>query len=188
MRADNQRISARCAAVMVLVLPLSPCLAKDERKIPVPVEVWRDVSTKELTIAGIGKAKDGDTLSIDGVFDVRLIGIDALERKQTCSMNDEAWKCGEEAKALLSELVDDKRVECENRKKEKYGRFLSVCRVGDIVLNDEMVRRGYAVAYMVPDYVDAEEEAKLSQVGAWAGEFVLPDEWRKRKRQKMSSL
>ncbi len=79
--------------------------AADSQKVSVPVEVWRDVSTKELTIAGIGKAKDGDTLSIDGVFDVRLIGIDAVEKRQTCNVNEEVWRCGEDARLLHAMML-----------------------------------------------------------------------------------
>jgi len=168
------------AVIAVAMIIPAVCNAADAQKVSVPVEVWRDVSTKELTIAGIGKVRDGDTLSIDGVFDVRLIGIDAIEKRQTCNINEEIWRCGEDAKAYLASLVDGHKVVCENKKKEKYGRFLSTCRVDDIELNEEMVKRGYAVAYLVPDYVDLENEARENRIGIWAGTFKMPDKWRKK--------
>ncbi len=168
------------AVIAVAMMIPAVCNAADSQKVSVPVEVWRDVSTRELTIAGIGKAKDGDTLSIDGVFDVRLIGIDAVEKRQTCDVNEEIWRCGEDARAYLASLVDGQKVSCENKKKEKYGRFLSVCKVGDIELNKEMVVRGFAVAHLAPDYVDDEEIARENHVGIWAGTFKQPDKWRKK--------
>lgn len=173
----NLRI--QIVALVMMVVSSGGCYAEGANKVSVPVEVWRDASTNNITIIGIAKTKDGDTIAIDGVFDVRLFGIDAVEKRQTCSIGKEIWHCGAEAKAFLAELVDNQKVICENRKKEKYGRYLAVCKVGDIVLNEEMVRRGYAVSYLAPDYVDAEEQARIDKVGIWAGEFLPPAQFRK---------
>jgi endonuclease YncB( thermonuclease family) len=53
-------------------------------------------------------------------------------------------------------------------------------------LNQWLVLNGWAIAYRKysRDYVEAETAAKSIETGIWAGEFVLPWEWRRGKRLK----
>jgi endonuclease YncB( thermonuclease family) len=148
-------------------------------KVLVPIEVWRDVETGELSIIGTAEVKDGDTLRIDGVFDVRLIGVDAPEKKQTCDVDGRIWHCGEEARRTLAAMVEGKHVVCANRKKEKYGRFLSVCKVGDVTLNEAMTEQGLAVIYYTTEFAAAERRARLAHRGLWGSSFINPADWRK---------
>lgn len=149
-------------------------------KMPIQVDIWKDVETGEISISGrVDKVKDGDTLTLSEVFDVRLIGIDTPEQKQTCKMNGKEWACGAEAKRYLESLVAGKEIRCTNKKKEKYGRFLSVCEVGGININEEMIRKGLAVVYYSDMFEKAEKEARLNEVGLWGSEFINPEEWRR---------
>ncbi|MBT3765926.1 MAG: thermonuclease family protein [Rhodospirillaceae bacterium] len=64
--------------------------------------------------------------------------------------------------------------------KDRYGRIVAVCLVGNIDLNGHMVREGWAVAYRRFNnvYVGDENAAKQSRKGMWRGEFVVPWKWR----------
>lgn len=95
------------------------------------------------------------------------------------------WACGDEATVALSELVAGRQVRCELLGQDRWGRALAVCFAGDLELNREMVRRGWALAWYpergaVPGLAyDAEQlEAKQAQHGLWSGTFALSWEWR----------
>lgn len=149
-------------------------------KIPVDVSLWKDVETGEVTVEGkVEAVKDGDTLNVAGVFDIRLIGIDAPEKKQTCMRDGAQWDCGEEAKQYLTSLALGKQAHCTNRKKEKYGRFLSVCEVGGKSLNAAMIEHGLAVIYYSDEFADVEKKARLEHLGLWNSEFVNPEDFRR---------
>lgn len=149
-------------------------------KIPVEVGIWKDVESGEVTISGKAtRIKDGDTLTIEGIFDVRLLGIDTPEKKQICRVDGEDWMCGQAAKKALVEQIGDRVILCTNKKKGKYGRFLSVCEVDGVNLNEMMVSKGLAVIYYTQDFAEAERQARLNKVGLWNSEFINPADWRK---------
>jgi len=149
-------------------------------KIPVDVSIWKDVGSGEFTVEGkVEKVKDGDTLNIAGIFDIRLFGIDAPEHKQTCTRSGQVWECGQDAAAVLTKNALGKEAVCVNKKKEKYGRFLSVCKIGDLNLNELMVREGLAVIYFSDEFSKAESEARATSRGLWGSEFVNPEDFRR---------
>ncbi len=111
---------------------------------------------------------DGDTIEIEGDKRVRLIGINTPESGQPYFS---------EARNKLIELVLNKRVRLEKdvSDKDQYGRLLRYVYVGDLFVNLEMVRLGYANSYSYPPdikYQDqllaAEREAREKQIGLWA--------------------
>ena len=55
---------------------------------------------------------------------------------------------------------------------------------GDTDINEWLVLNGWAVAYTYYsyDYSRAEAFAKSERSGVWAGEFVMPWEWRREQR------
>lgn len=130
-------------------------------------------------VSGPAVAVDGDTLDMTGVR-VRLFGIDAVERGQTCARGGEAWGCGEEARALLAELVAGETVACEPRDTDAYGRMVAVCRAGRLDLSAVMAEAGLAVAMerYSDAYLAAAARARAQRAGIWAGEFVAPEDWR----------
>lgn len=152
-------------------------------KVPVQVSIWKDVDTNEITVEGkVEKVKDGDTINISGLFDIRLLGIDAPEHNQTCAVDGKEWDCGEAAAKYLSSLVMGKEVSCTNKKKEKYGRYLSVCKVDGQDVNRLMVEKGLAVVYYSDEYAAAEREARTALRGLWNSEFINPEDFRHMKR------
>ena len=53
------------------------------------------------SITGIPRIVDGDSLVIDGVK-IRLHGIDAPERNQTCGTDPNRWDCGRPPKSAAT--------------------------------------------------------------------------------------
>lgn len=118
----------------------------------------------EITVVSV---VDGDTLKISSGEVVRLIGIDSPETKAPYYV---------EAKNKLTELTLNKKVRLEKDVSEtdRYGRLLRFIYVGDLFINLEMVRQGYAVVYTYPpdvkysqQFVAAEKEARDSKKGLW---------------------
>ncbi|MGI9413356.1 MAG: thermonuclease family protein [Hyphomicrobiales bacterium] len=123
---------------------------------------------------------DGDSLHVGG-REVRLLGIDAPEARQTCRDETQAeWPCGRDATGTLRRLAHQAPVTCAGSGTDKYGRLLARCRAGGLDLNAEMVRRGFAVSSAEQDfaYSAEESEARTARRGLWRGEFQPPHEWR----------
>eukprot|EP01024_Parvocaulis_polyphysoides_P001731 TRINITY_DN10492_c0_g1_i1.p1 TRINITY_DN10492_c0_g1~~TRINITY_DN10492_c0_g1_i1.p1 ORF type:complete len:314 (-),score=26.43 TRINITY_DN10492_c0_g1_i1:421-1299(-) len=145
---------------------------------------------QNYVIVGKVRVVDGDTLVIGGDR-IRLLGIDAPEKKQTCmGQFGVEYACGLESKAFLSNLIGNNDVLCEARKKDLYGRYVSKCSLptltGFLDINEYMVRQGQAVAYKKysKEYVQAQEEALKYKKGIWQGDFQTPEEYRKQQRNK----
>lgn len=122
-------------------------------------------------ISGRAMAVDGDTLDFDGRR-VRLEGIDAPELAQTCGRRWlGTWKCGRVAQRALDTLVDGRRVTCESKGHDKYGRDLGVCFVDGKDINSTLVRQGMAWAFVQysQSYVTHEAAARQEKSGIWQG-------------------
>lgn len=132
--------------------------------------------------SGLATVVDGDGLRVNGA--VRLWGIDAPERAQTCTdASRRSYACGEASAAHLRRLVErDPAVDCARRDADRYGRTVAVCvnSAGD--LGRRQVIAGWAVDYARYSggrYRDEEEAAKAGRLGLWSGEFQQPEQWRK---------
>lgn len=142
-------------------------------------------STAAAPLAGRAVAVDGDTLEMQGRR-VRLEGIDAPEMGQTCGRRFlGTWKCGRAAQETLGELVAGRRVECEEKGLDKYGRSLGICFVDGKDINAELVRRGMAWAFVQysQSYVSQEAQARNAHAGIWQGRAEPPWEFRAQKWQ-----
>ena len=132
-----------------------------------------------------GKAKiiDGDTIHI-GQNKIRLHGIDAPEINQTCSIEKIIWKCGIDSSQALESIISEKEVECEIVNIDRYKRFVAICFVKNINLNQYLVQNGWAVAYRYysEDFIKNEEIAKKNKAGIWQGEFLEPYLFRKQQK------
>jgi len=127
---------------------------------------------------------DGDTFHCGDGRKVRLIGIDSPERRQR--------PFGKNAQqALLRMLPTGSPVLLEHdvTLTDRYGRLLAYVWVGPTLVNEAMVRDGWAVLYTVPPNVKyaerfrrAQHEARTRAAGLWAqnGFACLPKDFRKR--------
>jgi endonuclease YncB( thermonuclease family) len=120
---------------------------------------------------------DGDTLKLGGVS-YRLWGIDAPEARQMCGR----WRAGFEASQHLRGLIAGRRVACETRTTDRYGRSVAICRADRADLSAAMVQAGMAWAFVKysRDYVDQEGLARADRLGVHAWGCEVPWEWRRR--------
>ena len=142
---------------------------------------WREGAPPRVALSV--QVIDGDSLR-NGSEQIRLVGIDAPELRQTCrDLQGREWSCGRAAKARLAELVAQGDVACSPRGRDRYGRTLAVCSARNIPdLGEVMVREGYAVNYAIDygGYPAAEREAQSARSGVWQVDFERPKDWRKR--------
>lgn len=123
---------------------------------------------------------DGDTIKIEGGEIVRYIGMDTPE---TVDPRKPLECFGKEASVKNMELVQGKIVELEKdvSERDRYGRLLRYIWIGDEMVNEALVREGFAkVSTYPPDvkYVDrflaAERVAREEKKGLWSGSCPLP--------------
>ncbi len=130
------------------------------------------------------KVIDGDSLR-RGETEIRLHGIDAPEFRQTCKdARQREFACGQEAASALKRLVAGRDVSCKPVEHDRYNRLVALCSAGKTLLNEEMVRQGWAVAYLIHSskFTALETEARSAKRGIWQGEFERPQHYRERTR------
>lgn len=132
------------------------------------------------TLSGRASVIDGDTIEIHGQR-IRLFGVDAPEMSQHClTAENKPWRCGQKAALALADHIHGKTVACEEQDWDRYGRMVAICSTdGDLAL--WMVFNGWATAYRRYSeiYIGAEDQARIAQIGLWAGAFEDPAQWRK---------
>lgn len=164
MRESVKSLLARQLAALalagVLVFPLITLSGNDTTAMNSPV------------LTGAARVMDGDSIVL-GETRIRLEGIDAPETTQTCGLGTSGqWRCGEGAIKQLIKLIDKQPVVCADLGLDKYRRTLGRCFAGNTNLNAEMVRTGYAWAFVrySQTYVVQEAEAKAALAGIWQGQ------------------
>ena len=138
----------------------------------------------EVTVTAVS---DGDTLKA-GKLRLRLHGVDAPERKQTCvTATNQNYPCGQKATEWLHQIArPGERLSCAVLDIDRYRRLIVRCEKDGIDINHALVQAGWAVAYTrySDDYLQAEYEAKANKAGLWQGRFIRPELWRKQQRRK----
>jgi micrococcal nuclease len=139
-------------------------------------------SGSSLGLYTVSKVIDGDTFSVTGGERVRMMGINTPEVDQYFY---------EEAKEVLSLMIDKTGVclERDISDTDKYGRLLRYVFVGELFVNLEMVKRGFANVFTVPpdikytdELLEAERYARENNLGLWEisagyiGENIKEDE------------
>ncbi len=126
---------------------------------------------------------DGDTIDVGGTR-IRLEGIDAPEAGQTCNRRYVGWwACGTAATAALTSMVEGKSVRCEQSGLDKYGRVLGVCFANGRDINAQMVRQGFAWAFVrySQAYVAEEKAARAERLGIWQADTETAWDFRAKK-------
>ena len=119
---------------------------------------WEDTIEFTFPITGgrVIIVYDADTITIASKLpydaspmyrlSVRLNGIDTPEIKGK-GISDDEKEAAKVARDFVSNLVFNKFVRLENIQSEKYGRILADVFVGDIHLNELLIKECYAVKY-----------------------------------------
>jgi len=117
----------------------------------------------------VERVADGDTFYCRDGRKVRLIGIDTPELAQGAD--------GRLARDALRRLLPAGRavrLELDAAPRDRYGRVLAHVWAGDRLVNEAMVRGGWAMLYTVPPNVryvrrleTAQQEARAARAGLW---------------------
>lgn len=141
------------------------------------------VAASDIILRGPATVIDGDTMDI-GPLRLRLHGIDAPERGQTCQRsNGDVWRCGAKAGTFLAEQIDGEIVDCSPLDRDPYGRIIAICYVNTRDIAAELIGAGLAWAYTEysNDYVQLEDDVRTRRIGIWQGFAQVPWEYREDK-------
>ena len=131
------------------------------------------VSIAQAQVFAVTRVVDGDTVVLESLGTVRLIGIDT---PQTVDPREPVQAFGLEASAALRAMLTGKqvRIEYDQQRTDKYRRTLGYLYLLDgTFVNREMVRQGFAHAYLtypfrfMDDFRAAEREAREAGRGLW---------------------
>jgi micrococcal nuclease len=124
----------------------------------------------------VERVVDGDTIVVEYEGDneyVRYIGIDTPESVRP----DTPVECfGEESSEANSALVGSReaRLEFGPELRDRFGRLLAYVFVSDLMVNAELLRRGYAQTLTIPPndarsglFARLEREAREAELGLW---------------------
>lgn len=141
----------------------------------------------KFNFSGIAKVTDGDSIKVEN-YRVRLLGIDAPELKQNCfDAQNQSYKCGEKSREFLINLADEKSVNCVYNGKDIYDRYLAYCFIGEVSINNEILKNGHGVIYNFRqasrEEIELEKSAKNKKLGIWQGAFQLPKDYRKKHKK-----
>jgi micrococcal nuclease len=121
----------------------------------------------------VSRVIDDDTLKLSTGEEVRLIGMNTPNTKHP---RKPVEPFGKETAAFTKQLVQGKevRLEFDVQHKDKYYRILAYVYVGEMMLNAELVRQGYAQVATFPPNVKYQElflklqrEAREVKRGFW---------------------
>lgn len=126
---------------------------------------------------------DGDTIKVlqDGrQRKIRLYGVDTPEKKQAF---------GQKAKDFTATLVAGKVVDIDPVDQDRYGRTVGLVTVDGRILNEELIKKGFAWVYRqyckrgeCREWLMFESQAKAAKIGLWADPAPIPPwEWRRRR-------
>ena len=172
----------RAARLAVLVLILAGALVAPGRShpaSPTPVAPQTSRSVDASVVAHVVRVVDGDTIHVriaDRIEKVRYIGVNTPELHHPRRPGRDIEPGGREAADVNGELVSGKhvRLEFDVRERDRYRRLLAYVWVGDVMVNAELVRRGYAQVMTVPPnvryqslFLSLERAAREGGRGLW---------------------
>ena len=152
---------------------------------------YHDVKSSEISsVSGYAKIIDGDTIKINSKK-IRLHGIDAPEKKQTCKKPyliigifsfTKSYSCGQVSTDKLIKKINNQIIKCKIKNVDRYNRLIGECYKRNENLNAWLVSNGYAVAYRKysKKYIPDEKNAKNNNLGIWQGKFEMPWNFRRK--------
>ena len=155
------------------------------------------ISASIRTVTGtVTKVSDGDTIHLttpeQTILKVRLYGIDAPEtdkiNNKTGKVNMPGQSYGEESGKALESKIMGKKVKVDILDIDKYRRMVGMIYLDERNINLEMIREGYAEAFIEylkepyrSEFLKVEQEARSAKKGIWSlSTYERPREFRKR--------
>lgn len=140
-------------------------------------------ASDSASLVKVTRVIDGDTIEIEGGKRVRLIGMDTPEISKAwpdealVNKSGETGCFGKEAADYATKLLDGQMVRLEKDVSEvdRYNRLLRYIYLGDTMVNDKLVRDGYARVYTYPPdvkykdkFLESERFARENNLGLWS--------------------
>ena len=140
--------------------------------------------SQDYSEIGVIEVIDGDTIKLSNGRLLRYIGLDTPETriKEKGQFIYSPQPFSEEAKEYNRKLVQGKtvRIEFDIQNKDKYGRLLGYCFVGDTFVNAKLIEEGYAVIYTYPPnvkyadlFASLQRGARQEKRGLWGSYEVI---------------
>jgi endonuclease YncB( thermonuclease family) len=118
-------------------------------------------ATAPATYTGLASVTDGDTIRINDRR-IRFVGIDTPElptEPRKCQRYLQRPECTEPAAAALHNLIDGKSVACTEVGRDRFGRTLGICFLGNVELNVWLIEKCLAHSPRNPQHRDPRYEA-----------------------------
>lgn len=161
----------KCTFALIFFFAVLACLqsSKVAGQLPVSIVVDYVVDGDSLVVRRSGKA-----------MEVRLWGIDAPEYDQPDSVP---------AKNALKRMAVGQEGALYIKYRDRYGRYVSLLKIDDLNVNEEMVAAGHCWVYIrycrepvCKKWEDLQEEAKKKRRGLWNGNNPVPPwQWKARR-------
>jgi micrococcal nuclease len=131
----------------------------------------------QTLFGAVVRVVDGDTIHVqlgDRVEKVRYIGMNTPETHHPPGARSPA--AGKPPRSIGSSWIGQRvRLELDAQVRDQYGRLLAYVWVGNVMVNAELVRRGYAQVMTIPPnvkhaalFVRLQREAREAGRGLWA--------------------
>ena len=142
-----------------------------------------DCQEPKVLVGDVIRVSDGDTIWVRDKLEhrhkIRLNRIDAPESNQPF---------GKESTQHLQSLIGGREILVEYETTDRYRRILGIVHLGEMDINLQMVRDGYAWHYKhfdaTPSYSTAESTAQSAKRGLWATtKPIPPHQWRRGNRK-----
>jgi micrococcal nuclease len=141
-----------------------------------PLLLFASIASAGSLDGVVVRVVDGDTIHVrvgDRVEKVRYIGVNTPEVHHPRKGEEPG---GRQALAVNRTLVERRtvRLETDVQSRDRYGRLLAYVWVGDVMVNAELLRRGYAQVMTVPPnvrhqdlFLKLQRDARESERGLW---------------------
>lgn len=157
--------------VAISTITINDQLPRDQSKDQPSINENQSATKKEIAI--VKNVIDGDTIELSDGRKLRYIGIDTPETKDPARPQE----CfGHEAYLKNKSLVEGKTITLEKdvNETDRYGRLLRYVYIDTVLINDLLVKEGYAQSISYPPDIkyqhvfDASEKvAQATQAGLW---------------------
>ena len=140
------------------------------------LSMWGAAASARETEGTVVRIVDGDTIHVrigSTIEKVRYIGVNTPEVHHPTKGEEPG---GREASEVNRQLVAGKRVrlQLDVQERDRYGRILAYVWVGDLMVNAEMVRQGYAQVMTIPPnvryqdlFLKLQRDAREAGRGLW---------------------